>query len=192
LADIDGDYFMAVKNKMISKPGSGQTIRFIQTARDTGGRLLEMESIYASHSKEPVAHYHPLQEEEFTVEEGSISVRIDGGVKVLEAGERIIIPANTVHSMWNHSEQASRVNWKVRPALDTEYLLETGMGLAADGKVNENGLPSVLQTALLMFRYKQVYRLAKIPYVIQLILFGVLSPFAKLVGYRSFYKKYID
>ncbi len=177
---------------MISNPGSGQTIRFIQTGRDTGGRLLEMESVYSSHSKEPVAHYHPQQEEEFTVEEGTISVRLNGELRILQQGEQLVIPANTVHSMWNHSDQQSRVNWKVRPALDTEYLLETGMGLAADGKVNENGLPSVLQTALLMFRYKQVYRLAKIPYVIQLILFGILSPFAKLVGYRSVYKKYID
>ncbi|HLO79929.1 MAG TPA: cupin domain-containing protein, partial [Chitinophagaceae bacterium] len=120
---------MAVKNKRISNPGSGQTIRFILTGRDTGGQLLEMESIYTSHSKEPVAHYHPRQEEEFTVEAGSISVRINGDVKILKEGDKLVIPANTTHSMWNHSDQTTRVNWKVRPALDTEYLLETGMGL---------------------------------------------------------------
>lgn len=177
---------------MISNPGSGQAIRFLQTGRDTGGQLLEMESIYTSHSKEPVAHYHPRQEEEFTVEEGSISVRINGDVRILEKGEKLIIPANTVHSMWNHSGQTSRVNWKVRPALDTEYLLETGMGLAEDGKVNADGLPSILQTALLMQRYKQVYRLAKIPFIIQRIVFGILSPFARLSGYKAVYKKYID
>jgi hypothetical protein len=94
--------------------------------------------------------------------------------------------------MWNHSDSISRVNWKVRPALNTEYLLETGMGLAADGKVNAKGLPSILQTALLMNEYRQAFRLARIPYMVQRILFGLLSPFAMLAGYRSLYQKYID
>ncbi|HEX5668545.1 MAG TPA: cupin domain-containing protein [Chitinophagaceae bacterium] len=192
MADIEWYYFMAVKNKMISNPGSGQTIRFIQTSRDTSGKLLEMESTYAPHSLEPVEHYHPLQEEEFTVEEGSISVRINGGVRILHQEDKLVIPANTVHSMWNHSDSISRVNWIVRPALNTEYLLETGMGLAADGKVNAKGLPSILQTALLMNKYRQAFRLAKIPYMVQRILFGLLSPFAMLAGYRSVYQKYID
>ncbi|HLO80660.1 MAG TPA: hypothetical protein VK166_06865, partial [Chitinophagaceae bacterium] len=71
-------------------------------------------------------------------------------------------------------------------------LLETGMGLATDGKVNAEGLPSIWQTALLMNRYKQVYRLAKIPFIMQVILFGILSPVAKLLGYKAVYKKYID
>lgn len=183
---------MAIKGKVISNPGSGQSIRFIQTGKDTKGQLLEMESVYSAQSKEPVPHYHPRQEEEFQVLEGSINVRINGTVRVLEPGEKLIITAGTVHSMWNQCDREARVNWKVRPALSTEYLLETGMGLAADGKVNEKGMPSVLQTAMLMQRYKHVFRLARPPFFVQRVLFGILAPIAAMKGYRSVYRKYVD
>jgi quercetin dioxygenase-like cupin family protein len=69
---------MAYKNKTICNPVTGQNITFLQTATDTGGALLEMESVYNSTSKEPAPHYHPAQEEDFTVLEGSLSVKLNG------------------------------------------------------------------------------------------------------------------
>lgn len=52
---------MAFKGKVIANPVTGQQIKFVQTAKDTGGKLLEMESVYAPASKEPPPHYHPCQ-----------------------------------------------------------------------------------------------------------------------------------
>jgi hypothetical protein len=72
---------MAYKNKTICNPVTGQNITFLQTAQDTGGALLEMESVYNSTSKEPVPHYHPAQEEDFTVLEGSLSVKLNGQLR---------------------------------------------------------------------------------------------------------------
>ena len=40
---------MAFKNKQISNPKTGQDIKFLQTAKDTNGKLLEMEATYNSH-----------------------------------------------------------------------------------------------------------------------------------------------
>jgi quercetin dioxygenase-like cupin family protein len=183
---------MAYRNKIIRNPVTGQSIRFLQTSCDTEGQLLEMESTFAPHSVEPLLHYHPKQHEVFTVLEGSLHVRINGRVSLLMPGERLAIPANTHHAMWNASGVKAVVNWKVEPALSTEYFLETGMGLAVQGKVNKKGLPCLLQTALLAEKYKNVFRLAKTPYVVQRAVFKMLSPVAKWKGYKAVYGELID
>jgi mannose-6-phosphate isomerase-like protein (cupin superfamily) len=183
---------MAYKNKFISNHDTGQSIKFLQVAKDTNGDLLEMETTYQGFSKEPVPHYHPHQEETFTVTKGVLTVRIDGALKTIKAGETLFIPKNKVHAMWNNSENITTVNWKVQPAMDTEYFLETAMGIAADGKLNKKGMPPILQVALMANKFSNEFRLAKPRFEIQKILFGVLSPFARLRGYRPTYRKYLD
>ncbi|WP_338871957.1 cupin domain-containing protein [Spirosoma sp. SC4-14] len=183
---------MAFTNKVVRNPITGQDIRFVRTAADTGGKLLEMETIYRPHSAEPTDHYHPYQAEEFTVLQGELTVRIDGQLEKLKPGDTLHIPANTVHAMWNASDQKTVVTWQVRPALDTEYLLETASGLAADGKVTASGMPPLLQTALLVNRFSGVFRVAKPSFVVQKILFTILAPVAYLFGYKSTYGKYLD
>lgn len=183
---------MAYKNKLIVNPQSGQSIKFLQTAKDTGGNLLEMETTYEGHSKEPPEHYHPHQEEDFTIISGELTVKINGQKKILRAGEHLHIAKHTVHAMWNDSTNKTVVNWKVSPAMDTEYFLEMGMGLANDGKLNKKGMPHILQIALMANKYSSVFRLSRPAFVIQRLLFTILSPFAYLAGYRSNYKQYID
>jgi len=183
---------MAYPNKVIRNTKTGQDIRFIKTGKETNGELLEMEASFAPNSVEPVAHYHPLQAEDFTVMEGALTVRLNGKVSLLKVGETLHIPPKAVHAMWNSSGKKALVNWKVKPALHTDQLLETGVGLANDTNTTEKGMPGMLQMALLAQRYSREYRLAKPSYLLQRLLFGVLSPFAYLAGYRSTYKKYID
>lgn len=183
---------MAFKNKQISNPKTGQDIKFLQTAKDTDGKLLEMEATYNSHSKEPAAHYHPFQVEDFTVLSGQLTVRMDEHLKVLKQGDTLHIPINKVHSMWNDTDEKTIVNWKVQPAMDTDNLLETATGLAIDGKTNNDGMPNILQVALMANKYSDVFRLANPPFAVQKILFIILTPFSYLFGYRPTYKKYLD
>ena len=183
---------MAYKNKIIRNPLTGQAIRFLQTSLDTEGALLEMESSFAPHAKEPPLHYHPKQTEYFTVLEGTLCIRIAGKVRELKKGDRVTIKPKTAHAMWNASGTPAVVNWMVEPALNTEYFFETGMGLANAGKVKKNGMPSFLQTVLLARAYKNVFRLAKPSYFLQGLVFGVLSPVSKMAGYKAAYKEFID
>src|SRR5690242_17365617 len=127
---------MAFKNKEISNPVTGQSIRFIQTSKDTGGVLLEMESVYAANSQEPVEHYHPFQDEDFLVIQGEVTVRINDERRILKQGDWLHIPRNVHHSMWNSSGSKAVVSWRVIPAYETEYLLETTFGLARNGKTD--------------------------------------------------------
>lgn len=183
---------MAYRNKIISNPVTGQSIRFLHTAKDTGGKWLEMESTYMAGSLEPPAHYHPLQEEYFTVISGELTLRVEGQLMNLKAGDELHIPARTIHAMWNASGEKTVVNWKVIPALNTEYLLETGMGLAAEGKTDSKGMPRFLQVVLMADRFNTEFRLSRPPFVLQKLVFTMLKPIGRLAGYREIYQRYID
>lgn len=183
---------MAISNKIISNSKTGQVIRFIQTAKDSNGALLEMESGFDPKSKEPPAHYHPYQEEDFTVISGELTVKINAQTITLKKGDSLHIPRNKIHSMWNGSDSKTIVNWKVRPAMKSENLLETFTGLANDNKTNEDGMPGILQIAATAKFFSDEFRLAKPPYAVQKIIFGILNPFSFLMGYKPVYKAYLD
>jgi quercetin dioxygenase-like cupin family protein len=183
---------MAYRGKKIDNPAAKMSIHFLLTKNDTGGLLLEMEATYQPHSAEPVMHYHPLQEEDFTVLEGELTVNVKGVLTVLKCGDSLHIAPGVWHAMWNNTNNKTVVNWQVRPAMDTEHLLETAAGLATDGKVNKKGMPPILQVALMANKYSKVFRLSKPAFAVQKIVFKVLSPIARLAGLHPDYPEYLD
>lgn len=183
---------MAFANKIIRNTQTGQQIRFIQTAADTSGALLEMETTYQPSRHEPPVHYHPVQSEHFTVVSGQLTVNLEGKIKILNRGDILHIPPRTVHSMWNESGRVTVVNWKVRPALNTELFLETMIGLANDGKTDATGKPALLQLTATANRYSRVFRLGRPPFFLQRMLFALLLPFSCIFGYRADYQKYFN
>lgn len=183
---------MAYPGKVISNPKTGQEITFITTGRQTNGAMLEMESVFKPGSVEPPLHYHPKQKEVFTIIEGTLTVRINNGVKIFFAGDSFEVPASAVHAMWNHSAGKTVINWRVYPALDTEYFFETAMGIAKNKPTNNMGMPGLLQVVLLAGKFSDVLRLTKPPFALQRIIFLLLKPFAYVAGYKAVYKEYID
>lgn len=183
---------MAYKGKTISNNKTKQAIEFVTTSRESEGSLLEMITTYQPHSTEPAAHYHPGQHEYFTVIQGELSVRMNGELFELKKGHSIDIPKNTPHSMWNNADVATVVSWKIVPALQTEYFLETTMALVNHGKTNEKGMPGILQVALLAQHYSDVFRLVKPSYVLQRVIFALLTPFALLAGKKAVYREWLD
>ena len=182
---------MAFKNKTIVNPIVGQNIRFLQTAKDTDGKLLEMEASYRPFSEEPPSHYHPCQHEVFMIIKGQMTVRLKGKILLLNEGDSLHIPAKTIHSMWNNSSSQAILNWKIQPALNTEYFLETANGLAAD-KARRKRYSSLLQRSLIANKYANVFRLSRPSFFVQKFLFILLTPIAWSMGYRASYKKYFD
>ena len=183
---------MAFRNKTVVNNKTGQSIRFIQTSKDTNGALLEMETKYDARSKMPASHYHPAQQEFFTVLKGELTVKIDNELSILKEGDQLHVPPGTSHAMWNNSDVETIVNWKVMPAKNTEFLLETAMGLSTIGKTGRDGMPGILQGALLAKKYSKEYRLSKPPVIIQNIIFSILQPIAWLTGHRAVYRKLLN
>jgi quercetin dioxygenase-like cupin family protein len=174
----------------LTNPITGQRLRFVRTAAETGGELLEMESAYRPGGWPPVLHVHPIQWERFVVLEGTLRVILDGEERDVRAGETIVVEPGVVHEMWNPGAEWARVTWQVRPALRTESLFRTAFGLAQDGLVNARGIPNLLQLAVLLRAHDAEFRLAKPPHAVQKVLFGVLAPIGRLLGYRARYDRY--
>ncbi|MBK8546928.1 MAG: cupin domain-containing protein [Saprospiraceae bacterium] len=181
---------MAYQGKVVENKYVGQKLRFIRTSTDTNGELLEIETTYPTKSIEPMAHYHPFQEEWFEVTEGEISIRLDGRIFTLSGGDKIHIPKNKVHSMWNNSANKTVANWIVKPALRTEDFFENAYGLAQDGKVNNKGMPGFFQIILFLTEFSKEFRLSKPPYFLQQLVFTMLSPISRIMGYKATYDKY--
>ncbi|RYD79813.1 MAG: cupin domain-containing protein [Sphingobacteriales bacterium] len=181
---------MAYTDKIIFNQKTGQLIKFMQTSNDTDGKLLEMNVTFTPQRLPPPMHHHPKQTESFRIILGSLSVNIYGKTLILTQGQTLEIPANVPHSMWNNSDVKTIVNWRVKPALQTEFLLETLTGLANDDRTNSLGVPCLLQKVLTARKYNDSLRLSNPPYFIQRILFALITPLALLCGYRADDKKY--
>jgi len=171
---------------------NGERLIFRKAAHETNGDLLEMEVVYSPKSSKPPAHYHPYQEEHFEVLNGTIRAEIRGQTRSYEAGDSFNVPIGTHHWMHNTSSEPGKVLWQVRPAMKTETLFETLWGLAIDGKTNNNGVPNLLQIAVLFREYDREFRLSKPPYPFQKILFSILAPLGRLSGYRAKYEEYSE
>jgi hypothetical protein len=65
-------------------------------------------------------------------------------------------------------------------------------GLARDGKTDAKGMPNILQLAVFAREFEDVVYFTNPPRSVQKILFGVLAPIARLLGYRGSYAKYIE
>lgn len=181
---------MARRDEVLDNPVTGQRIIFHRTSDDTDGALLEVESVYTKPSpSRPPNHYHPGQEERFEVLAGELRALIGGEERTLGEGETLLIPPGTPHTMWAEAEGV-RVNWQTRPALDTETFFETISGLSRDAKTGEKGTPNLLQAAVIAQSYADEFRLARPPWLVQRLLFAVLAPLGRLLGYRASYPEY--
>src|SRR5215213_7748783 len=179
---------MAKAGDEIFNPRTGQRVIFLQTGAETNGELLCSESYYPFAGAVEPEHVHPLQESGAEVISGSLCFRVDGEERQLRAGESITIPANTPHFFWNDAqeEEAHFIGW-FRPALEIDRFFESFFGLAQDGKLNEKGLPSMLQLAVMVPRFGDEIRLTSPPWAVQRATVGMLAPIAKLLGYRPEY-----
>jgi mannose-6-phosphate isomerase-like protein (cupin superfamily) len=174
---------MAHAGQVIHNPKTGETVTFLQTAADTGGRLLRLE-MTAERASAP-GHRHPRLTERWELQEGRVRFHFRAEERLLEAPAELVIPRDTTH--WFESEGPIRTIVDYEPAGRFEGFLETVYALAADGKTNEKGMPNLLRSAVLGQAYGDDYALPFPPLGVQRVLFAVLAPVGRLVGYRARY-----
>jgi quercetin dioxygenase-like cupin family protein len=179
---------MAKVGDMLEHPVTGEKIIFRKTAKDTGGELMRADIIMRPHGFVAAQHVHPLQQERFEVLSGSIKLRVNGVKRELHAGETTVVPPRTPHVWWNDSDQEAHVLVDFRPALRFDEFFETFFGLAQAGKVDKKtGLPNLFVMALVLREFEKELYLAQPPLVVQRILFGLLAPIGRLLGYQGHY-----
>ncbi|MBO0931829.1 cupin domain-containing protein [Fibrella aquatilis] len=183
---------MAYRNKLIRNPKAGQEILFLYTAKNTNGQFLGLIITFQPQGQPPAPYYHPHQTIDLDVLCGELTVLLNGEQRQLAIGATLHIPAYQQYAFWNKSTQPVRINCRLRPALDTEYLLETMTGLAANQTGRVKGVLHLLQTALIAHAFSHVFRLPRWPFVLQKTVLTLLALLAYLAGLRPTYREYLD
>lgn len=174
---------MAKAGDEITNPRTGQRMVFLET----GGEVVWIDTFNPPTAVPEPEHVHPFQESGAEVLSGSLRFRVASEEKLVKTGESITIPAGTPHYFWNDGqEEAHCVAW-FRPALKIDRFFESFFGLAHDGKLNEQGLPSLFQLAVSVPHFGNEIRLTSSPWPIQRVIFGLLSPIGKALGCEAEY-----
>lgn len=133
-------------------------------------------------------HMHPALVERFRIEDGELTVLLDGQKSVLGVGEVVEIQPGVWHDWWNEADRTAIVRVEITPGERFAHLLETLLGLAREGHVNKRGMPHPLQLALLATEFSDVIVFRKPPTAVQRSLFAILAPLARRRGYRGTYQ----
>ncbi len=99
-------------------------------------------------------------------------------------GDEITVPPNIRHHFWNPGSDDAHAVQFFRPALNTREFFETLFALARDGKLDDNGMPSLLQITVMLPEFSDVIRVTSPPWPVQRAAAFVLGPVARLRGYR--------
>lgn len=179
---------MVTSGKMLEHPVTRERIVIRKSTRDTGGELFQAEVYLQPGGFVAAEHIHPLQEEHFEVISGTLRGRVAGKELTISPGEQIVVPAGTPHVWWNSGVDELHVLVEVRPALQIETFFETFFGLAQNGKVNpKTGLPNLFQLAVVMRAFRNELILARPSRLVQTVLFGLLTPIGRLLGFKAKY-----
>ena len=157
----------------------------------TGGELLVVDTAVRPGGAVMGEHIHPEMEERFTILRGRVSFRLAGRVAIAEPGDKLIAPPGTPHDWWNAGSEEAVVRFEMRPAARFEAMIRNAFGLAMDGKVNKVGMPNLLQLAVFAREFADVIQFTHPPRIVQRMLFGLLTPLARLLGYRGSYPEYL-
>jgi len=179
---------MIKKGDTIVNIRTGQKMTFLETWAETNGTQLKIDCISPASSEREKSHFHPYQENRFTILEGNLHFTINGKEQFAEVGDTISIPKNIPHSFYNSGHLDAHYIQEFFPALKIDSLFETFFGLARDGKLNKGGTPNILRTALILLNFEKEIRLTQPNWILQKFIFKLLAPIAKLMGYKAFYE----
>ena len=135
-------------------------------------------------------HVHSYIHETFEVLDGEVGLSLDGAESVGGPGTKVDVPIGTKHDWWNAGSGPARVLVTVRPVGRFDLMIKNLFGLARDGKTNAKGMPNLLQLAVFAKEFRPEVQFTKPPLAVQRVLFGILSPIGRALGYRATYPQY--
>jgi quercetin dioxygenase-like cupin family protein len=168
----------------LENPVTGEALIFHETAAQTGGQLVRVETIVQPDGFVTAAHIHPAQSERFEVLDGTLGLRIGNKTVVAGPHDVAIVSAGTPHRFWNAGSGEARFVCEIRPALRFESLIETMFTLAAEGKTDERGVPGPLQLAVIAREHFDTVRLPFPPEPLQRAALAVGAPLGRMLGYQ--------
>lgn len=174
---------MAWAGQEIENPEIGERVRFVRTAADTEGTLLETEQWLLPGGSGGVLHVHPEQEERFTVIAGALRVRIGRKQQEFGPGETAVVSPGTPHVFENAAPETTHFRGEVRPALRTEEFFERLATLARQNGATPERRLGPLALAPLVSEYRREVRLPYVPESVQRAAVGLFVAIARKRGH---------
>jgi len=176
---------MAKTNQIIESKTYGDKAKFLVTAEDSKGALLRAQVWIQPGAAGPPEHYHPIQSESFEVLKGQLNLIHQGQELILRPGEKFTVEPNVLHKWSNGGKEELEAIVELRPALKTEYFLESMYALDQKGKLDKKGLPNPLQFAAILHEcYGELYVINP-PIFIQKFMAKVVGRLAKWMGFKG-------
>lgn len=151
-------------------------------------------------------HVHPFFHERFTVLRGRLDARVDGRSVPLGPGQSAFVKAGVPHDWWNKSPtEDAHVLVEVAavpgtPGADMgagvvdhgrfELMIANIFGLANDGKLDRHRRLPPLHAAVFAQEFADVIVFTRPPPAVQRLLFAILAPLGRLLGYRGLEPRY--
>ena len=168
-------------------PVTRERATILEVPWENQARRATAELVALVGSRVVAEHRHPALVERFTPLEGELTVKRNGQISTLGPGETGIIEAGVWHDWWNATDRDVRVRVEVTPGERFVHMIETFFGLARLGCTDSKGMPNLLQLALTAREFADVMELRSPPPVLQSIIFGAVSPVARLRRYHATY-----
>jgi len=167
--------------EVIENPVTGQRVTFVEHTLE----VLATEWVVQPGRPTDPEHIHPNQEEHIHLLEGTIRRDLGGGKsdELGQGGEWVIAPG-VPHTWANATDRPIKLRIEFRPALRTQAFMTRIYGLAAAGQTNAQGIPNLLQIAVLAQEYRPEFQITSPPPGVQKVAFAVLAPIGRLFGYR--------
>ena len=178
---------MIRKGDKLENPVTGEVMIFHRTSHETGGEVVQVETIVRRGGFVAARHVHPYQTERFEVLEGELGLLVGDRELVVGQGDVATVQPGTPHRFWNAGEGDARFLCEVRPALEFESLIETMFTLAAEGKTNRKGISNPLRLAVIARSHFDTVRLPFPPTPLQRLMLAVAAPLGRALGYRPTY-----
>ncbi|MGB3615229.1 MAG: cupin domain-containing protein [Elainellaceae cyanobacterium] len=138
--------------EIITNPVTGDRMTILQPAHESQGHYAKICFELPPGAKGSPLHYHSKMDETFTVLQGCLAMEAgQDSVCLLQAGESLHIPAGMHHSFCNASSDWVTFTTENSPAAGFERFVRGLYGLAIEGQVNAEGMPTnLLQLAVLL------------------------------------------
>lgn len=133
-------------------------------------------------------HIHPNQESSCELLSGTLHFWVAGKEHILRPGDQLIVPAGFPHCFWNEDAEPAHHIARFTPALEIADFFATFFALSRDGKLNKKGIPNLFHTAVIGLAFQNEIQLTKPPWPIQYLLYRLLAPIGKWLGYQAKYE----
>ena len=135
----------------------------------------------ASEAREP-AHIHPRQESRFELLAGELVFELDGVARTVQAPGDVTIPSGARHRFWNPGPEEAHYIQEFRPALETRAFFELLFHLANEGRLDDKGMPALLDIPAMLDASSDVLRPTSPPWPVLRLTAALLRPLAAIRG----------